>query len=272
MQDKRTRAVDSRRRPVPGLYVRGGHLVPAGWKRDGRWFMRTLEADHADRCPARAGRTRVAGLRDGRIAGPSTGMTFADVFAGSSRTARSLAERTRRHEQHLRNRHLTALSSRRIQDITANDVAKVLHGMRDSPYSAVDGRRGLSDHGGHVRDGRAGAGVIQAKNPMDGLAPLRTSEAAQREEGSPCSIPTRPWGRARERRRRADRWKAAVGLAGYAGLRLGEVRGLQWVDVELRREPDPRSSLAAPRRDIEGDEDGSRERGPLPCSALVGCS
>jgi integrase len=32
---------------------------------------------------------------------------------------------------------------------------------------------------------------------------------------------------------KGDRWKAAVGLAGYAGLRLGEVRGLRWVDVDF---------------------------------------
>ena len=30
-----------------------------------------------------------------------------------------------------------------------------------------------------------------------------------------------------------ERWKAAIGLAGYAGLRLGEVRGLQWGDLDL---------------------------------------
>lgn len=30
-----------------------------------------------------------------------------------------------------------------------------------------------------------------------------------------------------------ERWKAAIGLAGYAGLRLGELRGLRWADVDL---------------------------------------
>ncbi len=29
------------------------------------------------------------------------------------------------------------------------------------------------------------------------------------------------------------RWRAAIGLAGYAGLRLGELRGLRWQDVDL---------------------------------------
>jgi integrase len=31
----------------------------------------------------------------------------------------------------------------------------------------------------------------------------------------------------------SERWKAAVGLAAYGGLRLGEVRGLRWADVDL---------------------------------------
>ena len=43
MQGKRTRALDSRGRPVPGLYVRDGIFI-AGFKLDGRWIMRNLSA------------------------------------------------------------------------------------------------------------------------------------------------------------------------------------------------------------------------------------
>ena len=32
---------------------------------------------------------------------------------------------------------------------------------------------------------------------------------------------------------RSERWRAALGLAGYGALRLGEVRGLQWRDVSF---------------------------------------
>ena len=32
---------------------------------------------------------------------------------------------------------------------------------------------------------------------------------------------------------RSERWRAALGLAGYAGLRLGELRALRWEDVDL---------------------------------------
>ena len=30
-----------------------------------------------------------------------------------------------------------------------------------------------------------------------------------------------------------DRWRVALALAGYGGLRLGEVRGLRWKDIDL---------------------------------------
>lgn len=33
--------------------------------------------------------------------------------------------------------------------------------------------------------------------------------------------------------RPSERWRAALGLAGYAGLRLGEIRALTWHDVDL---------------------------------------
>jgi integrase len=31
----------------------------------------------------------------------------------------------------------------------------------------------------------------------------------------------------------SERWRAALGLAGYAALRLGEVRALRWCDVDF---------------------------------------
>lgn len=107
MQGKRTRAVDSRGRPVPGLYVRDGRFI-AGVQLSGRWTMRNLEPETLT--DARRERdSLLAGLREGRIAAP-TATTFADVFA-EYQDSRTLSDRTRKHERHLLDRHLAAVKT-----------------------------------------------------------------------------------------------------------------------------------------------------------------
>ncbi len=68
MQGKRTRALDSRGRPVPGLYVRDGRFI-AGFKRNGRWTMQTLAAETLTEA-RRERESLLAGLREGRVAAP----------------------------------------------------------------------------------------------------------------------------------------------------------------------------------------------------------
>ena len=88
-------------------------------------------------------------------------------------------------------------------------------------------------YGSRARAERAQDGAPAPRHrpsPMDGLAPLN-AEAAEREEDRRARL--RRDGRSSWARTKGDRWKAAVGLAGYAGLRLGEVRGLRWVDVDF---------------------------------------
>src|SRR5919205_371261 len=164
MQGARTRARDSRGRPVPGLYLRDGRYI-AGFKRDGRWQMRTLRAETLTEA-RRERESLLAGLREGRIAAPDRA-TFADAF-DEYQASRKLAERTRRHERHLRDRHLSAFKGRRVQEIGASDVAKVLRGMRDTyspwtcvaPYRLIAGTFALA-----LRRG------LFTRNPVDGLAP-----------------------------------------------------------------------------------------------------
>ena len=134
MQGKRTRVLDSRGRPVPGLYFRDGRYI-AGFKLDGRWRMRQLSAETLTEA-RRQRESLLAGLREGRIAAPAK-TTFKDVFS-EYQDARSISERTRKHERHLRDRHLSDLSNRRVQDVSAGEVAKVLRRMRET-YSR--GRR-----------------------------------------------------------------------------------------------------------------------------------
>jgi integrase len=223
MQGKRTRALDSRGRPVPGLYVRDGKFI-AGYKVDGRWTMQTLAADTLTEA-RRDRESLVAGLREGRIAAPDQA-TFDDVFA-EYQSSRSLSDRTRRHEEHLRDRHLDGFKSRRVQGITASDVAKVLRGMRDtySPWTCVAVYR--------ILRGTFALAVrrsILTRDPMLGLAP---SEIPKQKNQKKIAVLDADTMESLVMAGTSERWRAALGLAGYAGLRLGEIRALRWSDVDL---------------------------------------
>src|SRR5713101_5942464 len=102
---------DTRGRPVTGLYRRDGKLV-AGGSVEGRWQFKTLQADSLTEAK-RERESWLAGLREGRIS-QRDGATFERVFA-EYQDARSLSERTRAHERHLLNRHLSTLADRRVQ-------------------------------------------------------------------------------------------------------------------------------------------------------------
>jgi integrase len=223
MQSKRTRARDSRGRPVTGLYVRDRRFI-AGFKVEGRWIMRTLAA----RTLTEARRERenlLAGLRDGRVAAPAA-ITFADVFA-ENQAARTLAERTKAHEKHLLDRHLAELKTRRIQEITASDVARVLRGMRDqySQWTCVGVYRLLA--GTFALALRRG---IITRSPIDGLAPSeRPKQRNARRVAQRAAVEIERLVAAGS----SERWRAAIGLAPYAGLRLGELRALTWANVDF---------------------------------------
>jgi integrase len=225
MQGKRTRALDSRGRPVPGLYVRDRRFI-AGYQcpRTNRWRMQTLTADTLT--DARRERdSLIAGLRELRIAAPAAG-TFADVFA-DYQDARALSPRTRAHERHLVNRHLAELKNRRVQTLTATELARLLRAMRDtySAWTCVAVYRLLA--GSLALAVRRG---VLTRSPMDGLAP---SERPKQRNAKRVAVLD-----AETLERLVDagttqRWRAALALAGYAGLRLGEIRALMWGDVDL---------------------------------------
>jgi integrase len=227
MQGKRTRALDSRGRPVPGLYVRDGRFI-AGFQcpRTARWRMQTLVAETL----TEARRERdglLAGLREQRVAAPDRA-PFADVFV-EYQASRALADRTRKHEQHLVDRHLGALKLRRAQDVTASDVARLLRCMRDrgySPWTCVAVHKILS--GSFAIAVRRG---IITRSPMDGLAP---SERPKQRNAKRVAVLDDETMQRLVAAGTSERWRAALALAGYAGLRLGEVRALTWGDVDLK--------------------------------------
>ena len=223
MQGTRTRVLDSRRRPVPGLYVRDGRFI-AGFKLDGRWTMRTLDADTLTDA-RRERESLLAGLREGRIAAPRQ-VTFREVFA-EFQSARTLSERTKQHEQHLLDRHLGKITSRRVQEITATEVASVLRGMRDTysawtcvaVYRIMAGTFALA-----VRRG------IITSTPIEGLSP---SERPKQRNAKKIAVLEADAMAKLVASGSSERWRAAIALAGYGGLRVGEVRGLRWSDVDF---------------------------------------
>lgn len=223
MQGKRTRALDSRGRPVPGLYVRDGRFI-AGFKLEGRWTMRTLDADTlTDARREREG--LLAGLREGRIAAPAAA-TFAEVFA-EYQDARTLSERTRKHERHLVDRHLAALKNRRVQDVTASEIARLLRDLcgHYSAWTCVAVYRILRGSFALALRRR-----IVTRSPIDGLAP---SETPKQRNAKPIAVLDVETMQRLVAAGTGERWRAALGLAGYAGLRLGELRGLRWCDLDL---------------------------------------
>jgi integrase len=225
MQGKRTRALDSRGRAVPGLYIRDG-IFAAGFRcpQTGRWRMQNLDAETLT--DARRERdSLLAALRESRIAGPNAA-TFEAVF-GEYQDARTLSERTRAHEQHLVDRHLAELKKRRLQDVSASELARLLRKKRGlysewtcvALYRILRGTFSLAQRRG-----------ILTRSPIDGLAP--SERPKQRNKKTVLVLDADTIARL-VAAGTTQRWRAALGLAGYAGLRLGEIRALRWGDVDF---------------------------------------
>lgn len=223
---KRQRARDSRNRPVKGIYLECGNFV-AGYScpQTGRWTMKVLDADNLTEA-RKAREELLADLRAERVAAPSE-ETFGSLFA-EWLDARNLSDRTRRHERHLRDRHLEPLVALRVQDITPRDVARVLRTMRDA---------GLS-HWTRYAAYRLIKGTflfamsrkVITASPVEGLieSEVPKQRSLQREIKRLSELELHGLLRAAS----SHRWRAAIALGGYAGLRLGEIRALRWEDID----------------------------------------
>src|SRR5262249_33725079 len=157
---------------------------------------------------------------------PPAATTFADVFA-EYQGARALAERTKTHERHLFDRHLAEFTNRRVQAITASDVARVIRSLRErySAWTVVAVVRILRGTFALA----VGRGTV-TRSPMDGLA---ASEGPKQRSAKKVAVVdddamVRPITAGT-----SERIRAALALACYAGLRLGELRALAWADVDF---------------------------------------
>ena len=223
-QGPRVRVRDGKGNPIPGLYRRDDKYI-AGFQESGRWRTRKLKATTVSEAK-RERASLVVGLREGRIASADNS-TFAEVFE-EWQLGRTISERTAEHERHHLNRHLATLKGQKVQKISPSDVACLLRRMRGDGYSgwtcsATYGiLRGVFSLA--VRRG------IVTRSPVDGLTDAerpkqKNSKAIERLDSTTLRklIDAAP----------TERWKAGVALAGLAGLRLGEVRGLKWGDIDL---------------------------------------
>lgn len=226
-------------RVAPAVYRQGPHYFHGyqadGTDKDGRpkrvWRVERLHDTAGDPVTtiteAKKARRRVlAGLDEGRIAARNSA-TFADAFA-EHQAARDISPRTRDHERHLVDRHLSGLKERPVQSITPSNVAAVLRGMRDgglSPWTRSAVYRLLcGTFGIALRRGTL------TRSPMDGLA---DSERPRQKNAKRIAVLDPESMERLIAAGSTERWRAAIALAGIAGLRLGEVRGLCWEDIDL---------------------------------------
>lgn len=222
-QGKRERARDSRGRPIPGLYVRDGKFS-CGYQNGERWQMVNLRATTITEAK-RERESLLAGMREGRVAAKDDA-TFLDVF-NEWQASREISEQTQNHEALVLRRYLSELSGRRIQDVTPSDLARILRGMRGrySSWTQV--------HAYKVLVGvfsLATRRELLSRNPLDGLSPAERPKQRNKREVARLDAASL------ERLVAAggnERWRAALSLAAFAGLRAGEIRAVRWGDVDL---------------------------------------
>jgi integrase len=220
------RARDSRGRPVKGIYTRDGRFY-VGASVAGKWTMAATDATTLTE--ARAERENMlADHRAGRIA-RRTADRFDDLFH-EWQSSRPISEQTAAKEATVRRLYLADLSERRVQDVTPRDVARVLTTMRDD---------GLSEwsrtHTWRVMRGVFAFSVLRGvltRDPTDGLS--RAERPRQRNKQAVARLDAATL----ERLVLAapdERWKAALGLAAFGGLRAGEVRAVEWRSIDFGR-------------------------------------
>ncbi len=216
-----------------GLYERGGkqgskaHRYVAGYKdpQTGKWTMVTLKARTLTAARDERG-SLLAARREGRIPAKDD-TTFEGMFELWQAARKKPSQRTRSHERHLLDRHLSALKSRRLQSVTADDLSRLLRKMDDrySQWTQVAAFRIVVAVFSFAKT----RGVI-SESPIDRLEDFeRPKQEATKE---PCRLDSASLAKLVQAGG-TQRWQTAIALAGYAGLRLGEVRGLRWEDIDL---------------------------------------
>ena len=228
----RSRSSWGRVRVERGIYLlpNGKHAVLC--RRGGRQFYRTVGSDLA---LARSAREALIAAAEAGVAPASPRVRFATVagwwlerfeakVAAGERHPRTLEA----HRYHLEHHLLPALAPRRMSALTVEDVAALLGALRKRGCSPKTAAGALATLHSIVRYARRHGWV--ARDPVDQLGPDERPRPTRRRQ--------RVLGRDEIERLLAacparDRLMVATAL--YTGLRISELLGLTWDDVDFDR-------------------------------------
>ena len=213
-----------------GIYRQPNSKYAVCWRHAGRLRFRTVGFDLAEARRARL--ALIAATRDGKVP-VSPRLRFETVagwwverfeakVAAGERHPRTLEA----HRYHLDRHLLPALGGRRIASITVDDVAELLHRLRDKGCSAKTSASALATLESVMRFARRRGWIV-----ADPVEPLEHDERPRPERRR-----QRVLGRAEIERLLAvcaprDRLMVATVL--YTGLRISEMLGLVWDDVDF---------------------------------------
>jgi len=229
---------------VPGCRVRverGVYRQPNGkyavcWRRAGRLRFRTVGFD----LPA-ARRKRlalVAATREGKVP-VSPRLRFEAKVAAGERHPRTLEAHRYQLDRHL----LPVLGRRRVAALTVDDVAELLHELRRKGCSAKTSASALATLQSVLRFARRYGWVVT--DPVERLGHDERPRPQRRRQ--------RVLGRAEIERLLAacsPRDRLILAMVLYTGLRISELLGLVWDDVDFAAGviPCARAAVARPPR------------------------
>ena len=230
-----------RKRVAPGVFVRGGKFEISFTDPTGVDRMKTLGPVKSDACPnglslkdAKAEREKLrVAIRAGEAVIPSRA-TFADVWVDFEQTLGSLVqsgERSERTLDHYRQQYKTHLEPRfgrlPVQRVTPEHVASLLSDLRSKgkkPWTI----KGIYTLLGSIL-GHAVTRNLIAESPLKRLS--RSERPKARSSTKPRVLSHE------EIRRLLDKavpsYRSLLATAVFSGMRLSELLGLRWQDVDL---------------------------------------